>query len=175
MISRNTLGGMGKYVLPCLFAGGIFYCLFSGGPLVARTSTQEAIISPVEPVQPPDVEVPVVQAFEPPSAEEREKDPLFQELKKVLMNRVEGGTNEPPSLAVPKGTRTPTTAGVKGSSISNRRWHAIELMLQSARLLDEESTQASAANEEVLSQQCSSVARRIRSEVVMLIEQDRGE
>ncbi len=170
------------------------YALFTSNDrwrLVASTdapppAAERTTVPFVPSLQPPEIVIPPSEHpdpelnTDPTDPAQLENDPVYRQIRDAIRqgkmpdpNELGGGNStpsEPPSLD-PQVAST-LSAGQVADQLSSRQWHAIELMLQSARLLDEEASTALAAGNEVKASECSAIARRLRTEVVTLIRGD---
>ena len=102
--------------------------------------------------------------------QEREKDPLFQQIRKMMVDDLSQRLQDnasPPSLS---NEPVQPLIGAKLDGISAKEWHAVELMLKAARLLEEEASQALSAGNHVRAQDRAAVARRTRAETLSLLQ-----
>ena len=171
------------------------YALFtSNDHLLLVASTDDApppvheltTVPYVPKLQPPEIEIPPTEVpaanlpLEPTDPSQLENDPVYQQIRDAIRqgkmpdpNELGGGrpaNTEPPSLDPQLSSSL--SAGQIADRLSSRQWNAVELMLQSARLLDEEALTTLATGNEVKASECSAIARRLRTEVVTMIRGD---
>lgn len=112
------------------FAVGLITLALLGRSLVGFTIAQQPELIPPVYSGLPDRPTVDADSFIPPSLDPK-SDPLFQEIQKMILNggRATGGANGSDQLPA---------NGMGEVAVSSARWHAVELTLNAARLLEKD-------------------------------------
>ncbi len=98
-----------------------------------------------------------------------ENDPLFQQIHKLMRNDVKERFQDPMQAPSLSPVVQQQMNSVKGETLSKNEWHAMELLLHAARLLEEESSLQMVSGQHIKAGERTAISRRIRSEVIQLL------
>lgn len=146
-----------------------------GSPSPGKNAT-----GPSDPASPsntiPSLEAPEIDVIPPgptPLPQEGtppEQDPLYHQIRSMMMQDLATrfpGREVPPSLNATNATMT-----TDASRVSSKEWHAAELLLQSTRILEEESVQAMQQGNVAKAEERTAMVRRLRTEVLNLLSKN---
>lgn len=137
--------------------------------LASPSSTIPSLEAPT--LEAPEIDVippgptPLLQEGAPP-----EQDPLFQQIRSMMMQDL--ATRFPRPDVPPSLNASHAMLATDSSRVTSREWHAAEMLLHSARILEEESVQAVQQGNVAKAEERAAMVRRLRTEVLSLLSKN---